>query len=403
MGILSASSVRVGSPAPACGAALHPRAGIFALAFLRWHLCEKTARRGKVCGTFLHEMGTFIALGPRRQGRRLRVDAFRGQLPAGRRNPVGAWFVALLAVAFAFSVPTGARAELPQADWKTRAAARKLGVDGLQLMRRESWKEALDKLERAYQLYPVPTLGVATARCLAEIGRLVEAAERYREVGAMKLSRSDGFSQNQAVKTAQEERAVLLPRIPNLAVIIRGDRGDDIEVFVDGEPLPAELVDALYPVDPGAHEVRVRRPDVTITESAEVEEGETARVIVKLPNLPLPPPPPVEEEPPDWRTWMWVGFGVGGGGALMAIVGGASALQIRGTLRDRCGPERSCPPSAHDVVDGYDAARYVTTIGMVLAGAGAAAGTVFYVLDAEGDDGEGPDVALGPGAIRLHF
>lgn len=294
---------------------------------------------------------------------------------------------------------------LPKADWKTRAAARTLGVEGLQLMRQEEWAEAYDKLERAYNLYPVPTLGVATARCLDKLGRLVEAAERYREVTAMKVEASDGFNQQSAVKAAAKEREALMPRIPNLEIMVRGDRGDGIEVLVDAEVLPPELVDTAHPVDPGQHEVRVRRGDVTITESATVEEGETARVVVKLPDIPKPPPPP--EPGTDWTPWMWVGFGVGGGGLLTAIVNGSVAISMRGTLRDRCAPDGICPPSAHDVVDGYDAARYATTIGFVVAGVGTAAGTLFFFLD--DDDGEAEatvddlELGVGPTGLMLRF
>jgi len=285
---------------------------------------------------------------------------------------------------------------LPQVDWKTRAAARTLGVEGLQLMRQEEWEEAYDKLERAYKLYSVPTLGLATARCLEKLGRLVEAAERYREVGATKVERSDGFQQNSAVKAAQQERAILLPRIPSLEVMVRGDRGDGLEVLVDTEILPPELVDTAHPVDPGEHEVRVRRGDVTITESATLEEGETARVVVKLPDLPLPPLPP--KKGTDWTPFVWGGFGIGGGGLLTAIINGSVAIRLRGTLRDRCAPDGICPPTAHDVVDGYDAARYATTVGFVLAGVGVAAGCVFFFLDDDADQ-----IGVGPTGLQLRF
>jgi len=300
--------------------------------------------------------------------------------------------------------PSSAFAALPQVDWKTRSAARTLGVEGLQLMRKEAWAEAYDKLERAYSLYPVPTLGLATARCLDKLGRLVESAERYREVGSMEVAASDGFQQQRAVKAAQEERADLLPRIPNLEIMVRGDRGDGIEVLVDTERLPPELIDAAHPVDPGEYEVRVRRGDVTITESATVEEEETVRVVVKLPNIPLPPLPP---QGPDWHSWMWVGFGVGGGGLLTAIVNGSVAISMRGSLRDRCAPDGICPPSAHDVVDGYDAARYASTIGFVVGGLGMAAGTVFFFLD-DGDEEDDAtvddlEIGVGPTGLELRF
>lgn len=310
-----------------------------------------------------------------------------------------------IAVLLTVLLTTGAWAQEP--DWKTRAAARKLGVEGIQLENQGKFAEALDRFERAQALYPAPTLGVRTARCLEKLGRLVEAAERYREVATADLGPSPQFQYRQAQAEAKRERAALLPRIPELEVVVKGDRAEGITVLVDNEILPPELIDAAHPVDPGQHEVRVRRGDVTITETTTVAEGETARVVLKLPALPLPPPPPEQAAELDFEMLMWVSYGVGAGGVLAGIINGSVALSQRGHLEERC-PARVCPPSAHDAADAYDATRAATTIGFVIGGLGLAAGTALYFFapaTEPADEAPALEASLGPlgGALSGRF
>jgi hypothetical protein len=69
-------------------------------------------------------------------------------------------------------------------DDATRAAARQLGEQGIEAYRAEDYKAAEQTLDRAYQLFAVPTLGLWSARVRARLGHLVEAAERYRDTHA---------------------------------------------------------------------------------------------------------------------------------------------------------------------------------------------------------------------------
>lgn len=276
-------------------------------------------------------------------------------------------------------------------DPKLKSAARQLGAEGLVLYRRGDYPEALDRFERAYEILAAPTLGVHSARCMVKLGRLVEAAERYLEVTRYQLQPGDQWVYRQSQQEAQRERDKLLPRIPKLEIAVEGPRGDGIEVALDDRPMPTALVGAAQPVDPGRHHVVVKRKDVSIDDEAEVAEGGSARLVIRLPPLPPPKPEPAAADADpggDWRPWTWVAFGIGAGGGIASVINGAVALSQQDTLEARC-PNRVCPPEAHGAADVYDATRYATTVGLVIGIAGGLAGGAL-LLFAGGSDESAP-------------
>lgn len=289
-------------------------------------------------------------------------------------------------------------AQSPPIDPKIKNAARELGTDGLRLFQQKKWAEALDRFDRADKLVPAPTLGIHAARCLAQLGRLVEASERYLEVSRYKLSPRDGWAYRRAVKEAQSERDKLMPRIPNLEILLEGPRGDGVKVTMDDAAVPEELIGAAYPVDPGTHEVVATRDVDVVRATTVIKERETVQVVLQLPPLRPKPPPP---EPPssfDMSTWGWVGIGVGATGLLAGAVHGGIALAQQSDLEARC-LDRACTPEAHGAADAYDATRAATTLGFVLGGIGLAAGVTLLLLDDdEPGDGQGTALRLEVGA-----
>jgi hypothetical protein len=313
-------------------------------------------------------------------------------------------FAAALAVTSAMLASAGpAHAERP--DPKLRSAARALGAEGLKLFEKGKFEEALDRFERASKLIPAPTLGIRAARCLEKLGRLVEASERYLEVSRFALPPGSRWVHRKAVRDATMERDRLVPRIPELTIEVRGPHGDGIELSIDGDEVPLELIGTPHPIDPGTHKVVLRRRDLTLRDELNVAEGKKARVEFELPPVP-PPPKPEETSDTDWRMWSWVAYGVGGGGLLAAIINGSAALAEESRLEGAC-PARNCPPNEHGAADTFDALRIATTTGFVVGGAGLAAGTLILVLAPEGaDDESAPDAVtlapfFGPTAVGL--
>src|SRR5579859_6968345 len=89
---------------------------------------------------------------------------------------------AALVVTLALGSLSDARAAFAQVNDAERAAARDLFKQGDELQRAGHFAEALDKFQRAQQVFIAPTNELRIAECDAALGRLVESAEAYREV-----------------------------------------------------------------------------------------------------------------------------------------------------------------------------------------------------------------------------
>ena len=282
--------------------------------------------------------------------------------------------LAALAVTASQAVPATAAAQGSLSAYRRVAAARRLGIEAVKFYNAGKFALALDKFERAYQLHAVPTIGVKLADCMAHIGRLVDAAEVYRETARYKLQQRDSWRFRRALEEAKKKRSALLPRIPELTIELKGPVGSGTEVRLNGRTLPDALLGAAQPVDPGKLRLEVRRieGDIEIKKTVTIKEGAKRTVQFALPPIVLERE--VEDEPSDHLKPVWISsFAVAGLGALAAIINGSIAVSQNATLEDNC-PNRNCPPSQYGRLDVYDATRIGTTVGLVLAGAGAAAG-----------------------------
>lgn len=273
----------------------------------------------------------------------------------------------LLALTFA-AAP--ARAE--PVDVETKSAARKLGTEGQKLFDAGEYAAALEKFNLADSLVPAPTLGLRAARCLAKLGRMVEASERYLDVTRMQLDRFAPPVMRKAQADALAEREKLLPSIPSLTVTLEGPTGAGVAVLVDDKPMPAALIGQKRPADPGAHRVEAKRADTSIFREVVLQPSEAGQVQLKLPPLPPPPVKPGGGFP--FRTIGWIGVGLGAAGLAFGGVSGVLALTNEQSLLKVCGSDRMCPPSAWSQSDTYDLFRSFTTIGLIAGAAGFAVG-----------------------------
>jgi hypothetical protein len=136
----------------------------------------------------------------------------------------------LLAVTLvATTWPSGRSAAQLAPDDATRATARQLGEQGIEAYWAEDYRAAEEKLDRAYLLLAVPTLGLWSARARARLGHLVEAAERYRDTARASEAIGNSTAQREAQRTAADELTTLSLRIPSLTIRL-GDTGDVVRV-----------------------------------------------------------------------------------------------------------------------------------------------------------------------------
>jgi hypothetical protein len=303
-----------------------------------------------------------------------------------------------LVAAFSALLAAGTARAQTQPDEATRLAARTLGEAGLSLYEAGDYAGALQKYERALALVQVPTLGVRAARCLVKLGRLVEASGRYRQVAAMivdeRMPAAFRSAQAEAKEQAAAEDAALAARIPVLQVALEGATATEVVFEVDGAAAPAASTGSL-PLDPGTHRISARRGTDLATEEVALHEGQSTRVVLKLPVriAPAPTAAPIgpaatpvavdakriDARPGSaMRTGGMITMGVGGATHVAGGILYAAAAGKTGHLDELC-PHGNCHPDATSELDAYNTLRTASSITLVGGAVIAAAGLVVFL------------------------
>jgi hypothetical protein len=333
---------------------------------------------------------------------------------SGNRGTIGAG-VTLLCLLL------NARPVHAQADEATtRASARQLGTAGVEAYQAGAYAKASEKLEKAYRILKVPTLGLWSARALKAIGKHVQAAERYLEVTRLEVTGGDVGLQKRALADAATELESLRPKIPNLTIEVKGADAHDVEVKLDGVVIASELVGEPQPVNPGSHSIVVRRGDEQVTAQVSLGEGEAKTSVLELaPAAPsavgapaagkgTPASPSSGDASPGAdsaparsgsgiRTLAWISLGVGGAGLALGGVTGAMALGKRSSIDDseHCDGDR-CLEAERPLADSYNSLRTWSSVGFIAGGALAATGIVLLLTSpsAHTSSDRGPSAAL---------
>jgi hypothetical protein len=328
-----------------------------------------------------------------------------------RRALVAALLVSLGASP-AIAKPADNEAEL---DSHTRTAARSLAAQGSAAFEAQQYAQALDHFERAAALVEVPTILLMQARTLVQLGRWVEAADKYASVQRWKEAHTGEHTNPtfvQAAEAAAVELGHLMPRIPKLNVQVSEPRqGEEVEVYVDNRRMLGALVGADVPVDPGPHTVEVRRADGrTVSRQVSISEGrrEEVTILLEAEQAPAPKiadaaPAPVARYKKDngegssQSTFGWILLTTGAAAAGIGTVTGVVALGKKSELDEACDP--GCDVSHKETLDSYRMNRTISYIGFAVGVAGISGGAYLLLSGSE----EKPELALGvePSGARL--
>ncbi|WP_437967823.1 tetratricopeptide repeat protein [Sorangium sp. So ce260] len=285
---------------------------------------------------------------------------------------------ATVALALALAIP----ARAADVDPATVNAARALAEEGLELYDKGEYAAALDRLGRAEELIQAPTIGLYAARCLERLGRLIEASERYRQVSRTPLDASASDVFRAAVADAEKAYDDLRPRIPKLAVGVRGAPEREVQISIDGKPMPPALVGVSRPVDPGKHLVEGAWAGRVVRQEVTLQERQETAVAIEFPVVRPPavvPPPAGPAQDSTQRVFGWSALGTG---AAALVVGGITfgvTSALRSDLIDLgCSEKVVCPDTreTRDKLSSYNSTRLIPApafiVGGVLAAGGAA-------------------------------
>jgi hypothetical protein len=306
------------------------------------------------------------------------------------RFALWSWIGVALAVALTWSRPAAAEEE----DTGDKATARQLFHQAGEAMSAGDYAQAADLYARSNALYPAPTAALGEARALVQVGRLLDASERYHALVNSELPEDASDAFKEAVVSARRERKLVMGRLPSLLITLEGDA----EVSLDGKPLPPAALGVKRLVDPGEHHIRavagervVFERTVTVAESAVLEVP--IRIAADEAPPPLPPrplhdaPDDVDEGASDGSAQRTAGFVLLGIGAAGLVVWGATGIVYLG---DRSTIDRECDARKLCSQEGLDAVNRGKTIGLVntvslFAGLAVAATGLTVVLTAPSD------------------
>ena len=308
-------------------------------------------------------------------------------------------------------------ARADQVDPGSRAAARRLGYAGVEAYQAGDFATACDKLDRAYQVLRVPTLGMWSARCLAKQGKLVAASERYLEVQRLDVS-GDAAVQKRAQAESARDLEKLSSRIPTLQLRIDGRPPNDVRVTIDDVAVAPSLVGENRPIDPGAHRVAAMAGTARVDSTVTVGEGEQKAVVLKLPpgrpaesapvanpevsNAPAAAPVDVTandaSSPQTARVVGWTALGVGAAG--VAVGGLATVMMLSKQSSIGTCPNNICSSEQRGNVNSYNTWRTVSSVGFIAGGVLAATGaTLVFVF--HGDEQRSTALLVGPQSVEL--
>ena len=272
-------------------------------------------------------------------------------------------------------------------DDDARTAARALAAQGAVAFEEHDFELALTLFERAGAIIPAPTITLMEARTLVELGRWIEALERYGATEHMLSLDPTNEAYLDAAAAAEHEEQALLQRVPTLRVRVEGAvAGETLELHVDGKKIPPALAAIDRPSDPGLHHLDVQT-SLGRSAAREVTLVERAHEDIDLrlgPLAPPPPPPPapaplapapphaMAANPANTLGWAFVisGAAFAGVGTLTGVM----ALNHKSDLDAQC-TQGACPPSSADTIDAYRRERAISYTSFVLGGLAVAGGT----------------------------
>jgi hypothetical protein len=282
-------------------------------------------------------------------------------------------------------------------DDQSRSAARKLGYSGVEAYQAGDYKTAQQKLEKAYRVVRVPSVGLWSARALVQLGQWVEASERYQELARLSATETgDPAVQKKALAEAANELKALLPRIPTITVQVEGAEAAAVRVTVDGKAIVPELVGEPLPVNPGKHQVAAARGAEHVELELSVAEAEQKPALLRFGSAgdsaasapPVAPPgsapsPDTDSAPSSklgtQRTLAIVAGGVGLAGVVLGTIFGLKSKSLHDDAEGSCDGSVCSDPSG--VTAGNDAysAGTISTVGMVVGALGIGGGVALWL------------------------
>ncbi len=289
----------------------------------------------------------------------------------------------------------GAAGADPAAPPPDRERARTLMDEGHSLKDKGNHDAALKSFMAADDIMHVPTTSLAVARELLALGRLVEAESALLTLVRTQVKAKEPEPFTRARVDAQTLLAELGPRVPTLEILVLHEtKGVTPEVSVDGAVLSQAARLRPIKVNPGQHVIAATAGAAHARLELVIGEGEARPVSLELKTEPMaatPPPlidttatePATAVRPNPLRPYLfWGGAGLAGAGLIAGTITGIMSLSATSASQQGCVGNQCPPPTWNDIDRGHTTAT-LANVSFLLAGVGAAAFGLSFVLPAK--------------------
>jgi hypothetical protein len=290
-----------------------------------------------------------------------------------------------------------------------RKAAQDYADSAFDLMQKGRHGAAADLFKKADEAFHSPVFVLFAAEAEEKQGNLLEARALLQKVVDEELADYAPDAFRKAQDDARERAAALDERIPSVTVTVRPASGTSVSI--DGRDIAASELGTPIQLLPGRHEAVAIGADGTREERAfELAEGDRSSVELILATVPISGDdddddvPVVADDGAGVPTWVWptVAYGVGGVGLIIGVAAGGAFLSQKSDLDEACnndgdGNDTTCPTASKKDGDAVATLGDISTVGWVIAGVGAVAGTVLLFVPL-GDEGS---IALGMAPTSL--
>jgi hypothetical protein len=286
-----------------------------------------------------------------------------------------------------------------------------LGHDGLRLYSEEEWKQAALVFEQAEALVHSPVFLLYAARAHAKLEEFDRAMFLYRACAGEVLRASSPAPWSDSVRNAEQELAELRAETSGVLFVLDDGWTFPVTFQILGNEFTSEATQIAAVRSPGHYLVRATDAKGRVaSQNWQARAGKHDVVIVfsaRLLGVGARPAPQGRasnervDAPFLWSPYKKAAVASFGAGGLSLIAGGIAgivAVSESQKLKDAC-VGSLCPTEVEFRKDSALRAGRLATAGLVVAGVGAVAGTLLWILP----DGSRASFAAGPSSAALRL
>jgi len=282
---------------------------------------------------------------------------------------------------------------------------------GSNAFKANNFAEALTEFKASYGKVASPNSHLYIARCMRELGQLVDAYLEFEKVTAEAQTAGEKYAQTG--ETAKVEHDELKAKIALVSVNVTTPEVG-ATLTIGGKEVPQDRWGQPFPAMPGSVDVRLEAPGKpAATQSVTAGAGESKDATLAFATGPTDGGDGGDSgsgsggsKMSGMRIGAFAAAGVGVAGFVTFAVAGSMSNSTFDKLKENCG-NSPCPPAFAGDVDKGKTQQTVANVGLIIGAVGVAAGATLFVLSlrkkpaADADAAPPTALMIGPGSLGV--